>query len=145
MNAGSWGNFRPSLSLAVRAVVVVAALLIQPAIGSAQDQENLIPLSQLDSLSVNPDPQDRYVAIVKALDENGYTIMNVRQTILNRALIRARNQYHLREIVVSRASGQVLRDVIIEDFAPTDQDGHNTIPLDQIIESYEGGIRILTQ
>lgn len=113
MNAG----FRYRFRLPLFALIAFGCLLsCLPGYVSAQDQSTAIPLSELEMLSVGPRPQERYLKIILALGEDGYTVVDVRQTFLNRVLIRAENQHHLRETVVSRASGQVLRDVIIEEF-----------------------------
>ncbi|MFN3663783.1 MAG: hypothetical protein ACK4TM_13640 [Yoonia sp.] len=141
MNADVQDRVRPRRLLNVLIIGSLLSLL-QVAWVSADAHNNLIPLSDLETLSVTPGPQERYRKIVLALDRDGYTIETVRQTVLNRALIRARNQYHLREIVVSRASGQVLRDVIIEEFE-TNREGDTAVPLDQILESDEGRLKVL--
>jgi hypothetical protein len=117
--------------------IAVMAVMAGPVM--AQDQGASIPLSALEGIADMPDPQGRYLRVVYALDREGYTIVSVRQTMLNRALIRARNTSHLREVVISRASGNVLRDVIIEDFSG--QGG--MVPLDQILQNFDGQIRVL--
>ncbi|MBQ2259813.1 MAG: hypothetical protein II336_00420 [Loktanella sp.] len=124
-------------------LIAFVALTLSSQNLAAQDQ-NTIPLSQLDALVLDQDPQARYVRVIQTLDQNGYEIVDLRNTLLNRALIRARNQRHLREIVVSRASGQVLRDVVIEEFtAPPSDEPSPAIPLEMILENNDGQIRIL--
>lgn len=61
-------------------------------------------------------PQERYLDVIDALETAGYTLLSVRETMLNRVQIRARNALHLREIVLSRASGDILRDVALETY-----------------------------
>lgn len=108
----------------------------------AQDIGDGIPLSSLDAIADLPDPQGRFARAVQALDREGYRITSVRRTMLNRALIRAENAVHLREVVISRASGQILRDVIIEDFNPNGRSAP-LIPLETIIDDADGQIRVL--
>ncbi|MDP3338949.1 hypothetical protein [Frigidibacter sp.] len=78
----------------------------------------------MDVFRVQHSPQWRYIDVLEALDSEGYTIVSVTDTLLNRVKIRARNNQHLREIVVSRASGQILRDAVIEtyDYRPAGQE-----------------------
>ncbi len=59
-------------------------------------------------------PEYRYLDVIDALDQEGYQILSVTTTLLNRVRIQARNDMHLREIVISRASGTILRDAILE-------------------------------
>lgn len=56
------------------------------------------------------------LSVIDALDANGYRIVSVNTTLLNRIRIQAQNEWHLREIVMSQASGQILRDAILEEF-----------------------------
>lgn len=125
-------------------VAICTLLLFLTAPLAAQDTDNLIPLSDLEALSVSPGPQAHYAAIAKALEMDGYQILDVRRTLLNRAMIHASNEDHLREIVVSRSSGQVLRDVIIEEFGvPSPSPNPSIVPLEEIIGNSEDGIRVL--
>lgn len=107
----------------------------------AQTQDNMIPLSALDAIAQLPDPSGQFSRVVFALDQEGYIITSVRETMLNRALIRARNAAHEREIVVSRASGRILRDVVVEEFRSAPP--VTMVPIDSILEEFDGGIRVL--
>jgi hypothetical protein len=62
----------------------------------------------------------RHIEVLTALEQAGYTLVELRRTWLNRILIRARNSHHLREIVISRSTGSVLRDVVIETYGEGD-------------------------
>ncbi len=63
-------------------------------------------------------PEFRYLNVIDSLERNGYRILLVEKTWLNRMLIRAQSRRHLREVVVSRSNGEVLRDVILESYGP---------------------------
>ena len=70
--------------------------------------------------------------VIGALKKQGYTIVRVNTTWLNRVLIRAKNEYVLREIVVSPATGDILRDAIVRRLRPlpkTKPDSQTFIPL----------------
>lgn len=64
-------------------------------------------------------PESRHLEVLDVLENTGYTLVELRRTWLNRILIRARNAQHLREIVISRSTGSILRDVVVETYAPT--------------------------
>lgn len=78
-----------------------------PGIGAAQ--QDTVPIITFEDL-----PEFRYLEVVRALDEAGYRIVSITDTFLNRIRIRASNADHLREVIISRSSGQVLRDALIE-------------------------------
>lgn len=64
----------------------------------------------------------RHLDVIEALEASGYAVLSVRETLLNRVRIRARSAFHLREIVISRASGSILRDVVLETYAATPEE-----------------------
>ncbi|WP_127903563.1 hypothetical protein [Solirhodobacter olei] len=70
--------------------------------------------------------------VIGALKKQGYTIVSVNTTWLNRVRIRAKNEYVLREIVVSPATGDILRDAIVRRLQPLPKskpDSQTFIPL----------------
>lgn len=84
---------------------------------SAQGQVVVVPESTEESgveIIVERPPEYRYLDVIDALDESGYQILSTSRTLLNRVRIRASNGVHLREIIISRASGAILRDAILE-------------------------------
>ncbi len=58
-----------------------------------------------------------YLDVVAQLEQRGYAIDSVERTLLGRMMIRARNKVHLRELVVSRHTGEVMHDTIVRVFA----------------------------
>lgn len=88
---------------------------------------------------------DEYLAVLRQLDSAGYEIVEVSVTILNRLKIRARNRQHLREIVVSRASGAVLRDIVLETYKNLSETPEVFLlaPESGLLENYPGGIRVV--
>jgi hypothetical protein len=94
-----------------RAVVVLAGLCVglSPAASQAQGTE-------APSIIIEELPEFRYLDVIKALDDAGYRIMSVSSTLLNRVRIRAQNDQHLREVIVSRSTGTVLRDALLETY-----------------------------
>ncbi|WP_127902262.1 hypothetical protein [Solirhodobacter olei] len=79
--------------------------------------------------------------VIGALKKHGYTIVSVNTTWLNRVLIRATNEYVLREIVVSPATGDILRDAIVRHPQPLPKskpDSRTFIPLPSITPSKSG-------
>jgi hypothetical protein len=64
--------------------------------------------------------QQTYLDVMANLEAAGYTVVKTKTTFLGRVQITARNATHLREVVVSRATGEVKSDVILETFATGD-------------------------
>lgn len=98
-----------------RAVLWACALLCLPLQVGAQDlflTES--PSEDGVEIIVERAPQFRYLDVIDALDAEGYQILSLTNTLLNRVRIQARNSVHLREIIISRASGTILRDAILE-------------------------------
>jgi hypothetical protein len=61
--------------------------------------------------------QQTYLDVMANLESAGYTIVETKRTLLGRVKILAENSVHLREVVVSRATGEVKRDEVIRIFA----------------------------
>ena len=64
--------------------------------------------------------QQTYLDVMANLEAAGYSVVETKTTFLGRVQITARNATHLREVVVSRATGEVKSDVILETFATGD-------------------------
>lgn len=99
-------------------------------------------VASFETFRVQHNPQWRYIDVLEALDSEGYTIVSVTDTLLNRVKIRARSRQHLREIVVSRASGQILRDAVIETYdyrLPGQEHPLDLMLLDQPLQGDQAG------
>lgn len=105
----------------MRFLSAFAAALLLSLLPLAAQPDPASRVAGFDVFRVQGSPQWRYIDVLEALDTEGYTIVSVTDTLLNRVKIRARNRQHLREIVVSRASGQILRDAVIDtyDYRPS--------------------------
>jgi hypothetical protein len=68
------------------------------------------------TITVDELPENRYIDVVQMLDQSGYRIISINRTFLNRIRIRAESAEHLREIIFSPSSGEIMRDVIIETY-----------------------------
>ena len=64
--------------------------------------------------------QQTYLDVMANLEAAGYAVVETKTTFLGRVQITARNAAHLREVVVSRATGEVKSDVILQTFATSD-------------------------
>ncbi len=58
-----------------------------------------------------------YLNVIQTLETNGYQVTGLKTTLLGRMKIRAQNRKHIREVVVSRSTGEVLSDRILRTFA----------------------------
>ncbi len=83
---------------------------------------------------LHTDGRTDFLVVIEALSDAGYEIVSADVTLLNRVLIRATNGSHLREIVVSRASGRVLRDVVVQTYQPS-----TPVPLEELLEFMPDG------
>lgn len=64
--------------------------------------------------------QAGYTQVIFNLENDGYRVVEMTTTLLGRVRIVARNKIHLREIVVSRATGEIKSDIILQIFAVAD-------------------------
>ena len=107
-------QFRKMRHTAALAIVLAAGpasmALAQSADVSASGNAGLILAAQ----------QQTYLDVMANLEAAGYTVIETKTTFLGRVQITARNAAHLREVVVSRATGEVKSDVILETFATGD-------------------------
>lgn len=58
-----------------------------------------------------------YIEVIGMLEESGYRVTGMKSTLLGRIKILAQNRQHLREVVVSRSTGEIKSDRIIREFA----------------------------
>ena len=58
--------------------------------------------------------QQTYAGVIAQLQNSGYRIDEVKSTFLGRIRIIAHNRVHVREVIVSRSTGEVKRDVVLE-------------------------------
>jgi len=61
-----------------------------------------------------------YLDVLASLENEGYSINQVETTWLGRIKITAQSQANLREVVVSRTTGEIMSDVILQVFATGD-------------------------
>ena len=57
-----------------------------------------------------------YLDVIVMLEKAGYDVTGMKSTFLGRLKIRAQNRKHLREIVVSRSTGEIKSDRILKVF-----------------------------
>ncbi len=63
-----------------------------------------------------------YTQVIFNLEDEGYQVVELTSTLLGRVRIVARNKVHLREVVVSRATGEIKSDIILKIFTTTQGD-----------------------
>lgn len=94
-----------------------AALLAQPAAGQARG-DTAVAQTRIEA-------QARTEAqLTAALEGQGYDIEKVRRSLLGRLIVTARNADHRREVVMSRATGEILSDRIVGVFAEARSGGN---------------------
>ena len=57
--------------------------------------------------------QQTYVSVIGNLETNGYAVVDLKTTLLGRVKIVAQNSAHVRELVVSRSTGEIMSDRIV--------------------------------
>ncbi|MBI1220156.1 MAG: hypothetical protein GC186_16590 [Rhodobacteraceae bacterium] len=75
-------------------------------------------LAKVDPSILSDPTVERALPVIRALQAQGYTIVSINKTLLNRVRIRAQDSDYLREIVVSPSSGEILRDAVVTEFHP---------------------------
>ncbi|MBY6152688.1 hypothetical protein KUV47_05635 [Vannielia litorea] len=63
-----------------------------------------------------------YTDVIANLEGDGYRVVKMTSTMLGRVKIIAQNKVHLREIVVSRSTGEIKHDVILKVFRKRAED-----------------------
>lgn len=66
-----------------------------------------------------------YLTVIDMLESTGYRVVDMKSTLLGRLKVRARNRQHMRELVISRSTGEVMSDRIIRVYA-VDGDGESS-------------------
>lgn len=122
----------PRPGLIFLCMVTLAFVLASSGIARADPAPGL-PLEEIhDGLDTHGHTE--FLTIITALSRVGYEIVSTDVTLLNRVRIRAENDNHLREIVVSRASGRVLRDVVVQTYQAS-----TPVPLEELLEFLPDG------
>lgn len=111
--------FKTKVFAAASAAMIAMVPAVAPAANAtAQGQGNAQAIATMDNFTV---AQVRsYLDVIAQLESSGYTLDKVEKTFLGRMKITARNRVHLRELVVSRSTGEIMRDAVIEVFASAD-------------------------
>ncbi|GLQ15859.1 hypothetical protein [Maritalea porphyrae] len=79
--------------------------------------------------------QNSHLDVIAQLEAVGYTILDTKTTLLGRIHIYAQNNVHVREVVVSRWTGEVKYDLIVETFADAETSNGATAGGEQTAEA----------
>ncbi len=112
----------PFCSMQVIALAGIVAFAPIPAQGADGDRSTRQAAYQLAQLG--------YTDVLVMLERTGYHVVKMDSTLLGRVRILARNREHLREVIVSRSTGEIKRDVILKRFA-TNNDDAQALPVGQ--------------
>lgn len=77
--------------------------------------------------------------VIAALELQGYAVSDTRRSLLGRIIITAENEAHVREVVMSRATGEILSDRIVENLVSVTGDGKSTASADAGADSSSDG------
>jgi len=132
--------FKTKVFAAASAAMIAMVPAVAPAANAtAQGQGNAQAIATMDNFTV---AQVRsYLDVIAQLESAGYTLDKVEKTFLGRMKITARNRVHLRELVVSRSTGEIMRDAVIREFAESDgsSDDSGAAPAATEEETTSGG------
>jgi hypothetical protein len=103
--------------------VAVAAALVTGSCASAALAQPVAATSGATASGEIVVAQQNYLDVMANLEAAGYTILETKRTLLGRIKITARNSTHLREVVVSRATGEVKHDEVVQVFLPFGSEG----------------------
>lgn len=98
--------------------------------GQAQSQPETIYLAQLRS----------YQNVVAELEAQNYTVTEIKRTFLGRIKITAQNNVHLRQVVVSSSTGEILQDAIVAVYAQENESTDDAATAANGTESSDGGL-----
>ncbi|MBF9034698.1 hypothetical protein HKCCE2091_10640 [Rhodobacterales bacterium HKCCE2091] len=73
-----------------------------------------LPAAAAETVAAADLPALRDRDILRALAAHGYAIVSIRDTWPGRTRITATNGFHTREVILSRSTGEVLRDMLVE-------------------------------
>lgn len=71
-----------------------------------------------------------YGDVVAALEAGGYRVDDISRTFLGRVRIVASNRHHRREVIISRSTGEIMSDMIVDVF-PESGTGQSSQPTDR--------------
>lgn len=94
-------------------VIGIAAVAVMAVCGTAPaNAATMIAIPSVVAVSAQS-----YLDVIAMLEDTGYRVTGMKSTLLGRLKIRAQNREHMREIVVSRSTGEIKSDRIIKMFA----------------------------
>lgn len=106
------------LTAATAALIAVLPAYAPAATATAQAEGRVQAIATMDNFTVAQ--VQSYLDVIVQLEANGYTLDSVEKTLLGRMKITAHNRVHVRELVVSRSTGEVMRDTVVRIFADAD-------------------------
>ncbi len=103
---------------ATAVLIAVLPAYAPAATANAQAEGRVQAIATMDNFTVAQ--VQSYLDVIVQLEANGYTLDSVEKTLLGRMKITAHNRVHVRELVVSRSTGEVMRDTVVRIFADAD-------------------------
>lgn len=105
------------------AIMTAATLMSAPALANGGNANASATAQTAASGSFEVAQNRTYLDVVAALEAEGYQIRDVSKTWLGRIKIVATSKVNLREVIVSRTTGEILSDVIVDVYAKADAEG----------------------
>ena len=105
------------------AIMTATTLMSAPALANGGNANALVTAGATASGSFEVAQNRTYLDVVATLEAEGYQIRDVSKTWLGRIKIVATSKANLREVIVSRTTGEILSDVIVDVYAKADAKG----------------------
>ena len=105
------------------AIMTAATLMSAPALAKGGNVNASVTAQAMASGSFEVAQNRTYLDVVASLEAEGYEITDVSKTWLGRIKIVATSKANLREVIVSRTTGEILSDVIVDVYAKADGKG----------------------
>ena len=115
------------------AIMTAATLMSAPALANGGNVNASVTAQAMASGSFEVAQNRTYLDVVASLEAEGYEITDVSKTWLGRIKIVATSKANLREVIVSRTTGEILSDVIVDVYAKADAkgDADGSVTVDQ--------------
>lgn len=81
-----------------------------------------------------------YVDVLASLEASGYSVDRVKSTFLSRVKITAQNAVHVREVVVSRSTGEIVSDQVVQVLGGLQDGGRAASLLGQVSSAVAGTV-----
>lgn len=107
-------SFKTTALLATAALAMTLAAPVQAQQASANANAQAQVQTQFSLQSMVEYAGEKAAEVIAQLQAAGYQVVDVSKTLLGRIKVTVQNEVHTREIFISRATGEIKQDVVVE-------------------------------